>query len=96
MTKTFEFIDFEPNTSVADKAMEKISRIFSESPSDSNTKAFLKKTARGFEGRLQVSSAVGTFMAEFIGEDPSKVIDRLSRKVRSQLRVWKRQRVVTA
>lgn len=94
MTKTFEFIDFEPSASLADRAMEKLARVFSESPSDAFAQAFVKKTQAGFEGQMQIRSAVGTFMADVIGEDPAKVIDHLSRKVRSQLRLWKRVRFV--
>ena len=91
-SKQFSFIDFEPTRHLANNAMERLSRIFGESPSDSSTRAWVKKTRDGFEGRLQIRSAVGTFMADVIGEDPAQVIDSLSRKVRSQLRLWKRQR----
>lgn len=92
MTETIEFIDFEPPASLTDQAAEKLARVSSESPSDSNTRAFLKKTQTGFEGRLQISSAAGTFLADEIGEDPAEVIEALSHKVRSQLETWKAER----
>lgn len=92
--KGFEFIDFEPTAGVAANAMEKLGRIFGESPSDSSARAFLRKTRQGFEGRLQIRSAVGTFMADVIGDDPVAVLNSLSRKVRSQLRLWKRSRLI--
>lgn len=88
----FEFIGFDPAPGVAARAMEKIARIFSESPSDAFARAFVRKTVRGFEGRLQVRSAVGTFVAEVFSDDPSEVVDKLSWKMRSQLRLWKRHR----
>lgn len=88
----FEFIDFEPCTEIASRAVDRLNRIFSESPSDSTATASVRKTSQGFEGQLSVKSASGTFMANVIGEDPLKVIDLLSRKVRSQLRLWKRVR----
>lgn len=94
--KDFEFIDFEPSSSLARRAKERLSRIFGESPSDSSARAFLRKTRDGFEGRLQVSSVVGTFMAHVVGDDPLSVVDSLSRKVRSQLRLWKRSRSLIA
>lgn len=90
----FEFIDFEPTSTLTERALERLNRIFGESPSDSSTRAQLKKTWRGFEGQLQIRSAVGTFVADVIGEDPLAVIDSLSHKVRLQLRIWKRVRAV--
>jgi ribosome-associated translation inhibitor RaiA len=90
--KQFSFIDFEPSRNLTDRAMERLSRIFGESPSESSTRAWVKKTRDGFEGRLQIRSAVGTFMADVIGEDPAQVIDSLSQKVRTQLQNWKRNR----
>jgi hypothetical protein len=90
----FEYIDFEPTTSLMERAMAKMGRIFGESPSDSSTIAFLRKTVHGFEGGLRIRSAVGTFVADVIGEDPTEVVDMLSRKIRSQLRVWKRNRIL--
>lgn len=74
--------------------MEQLGRVFGESPSDATTKASLKKTARGFEGYLRVRSAAGTFVAHVIGDDPINVVNRLSRKVRSQIRLWRRGRVI--
>jgi hypothetical protein len=94
MLKGFEFIDFEPTANVAESAKQKLSRIFGESPSDSSSLAFLKKTCDGFQGRLHVRSAVGHFVADVMGEDPIQVLNSLSRKVRSQLRLWKRQRAL--
>jgi hypothetical protein len=88
----FEFIGFVPAPHVSEHAAAKIARVFSESPSDSFARAFVRKTVKGFEGRLQVRSTVGTFMAEVIGEDPAQVVDKLSLKIRSQIRLWKRQR----
>lgn len=93
-TQTFEFIDFEPSENLIGRAMEKLGRIFGESPSDSSTQAFVKKTKQGFEGSLHVHSAVGIFVADVIGDDPSKVVDRLAIKIRSQLRIWKRERSI--
>jgi hypothetical protein len=92
--KGFEFIDFEPTSSLADRAVEKLSRVFGESPSDSSTRATLTKTRDGFAGRLQIRSAVGTFVADVIGEDPLQVLNSMTRKVRSQLRMWKRVRTL--
>ena len=88
----FEFIDFEPSRMVAASALEKLGRIFVEAPSDSSARASLRKTLQGFEGRLQIRSAVGTFVADVTGTDPLAVLNGLSRKVRSQIRVWKRFR----
>ncbi len=92
--RKFEFVGFEPNDFLVVRAINKLGRILGESPSDSSGQAVLRKTAKGFEGRIQIRSAVGNFVAEFIGDDPGKVIDRLSRKMRSQLRVWRRARFV--
>ena len=88
----FEYIDFEPTNILIGRAKEKLSLIFGESPSDSSTHALLRKTREGFEGVMHIRSAVGTFMADVIGEDPNEVIDSLALKIRSQLRSWKSQR----
>ena len=90
----FEFKGFEPTHGLVSRAKERMSRVFGESPSDSATFASLEKTSGGFIGRLQIRSAVGTFVADVIGEDPVEVVNRLSRKVRSQLRLWKRHRAL--
>jgi hypothetical protein len=92
--KGCEFIDFEPTSGLAERAVERLGRIFGESPSDSSTRASLKKTRNGFEGRLQIRSAVGTFVADVMGEDPLQVLNSMTRKVRSQLRMWKRVRTL--
>jgi hypothetical protein len=91
-SEMFEFIDFEPTTSLMLKAAEKLGRVFSESPSDSNTKASLKKTSRGFEGRMRVHSAVGTFVADIIAEDPLQALELVAQNLRNQLLAWKRER----
>lgn len=90
--KELEFVGFEPSAGVISRAMEQLGRVFGESPSDSTTIGLVKKTARGFEGSLHVRSAAGTFVAHVIGDDPLSVIRRMSRKIRSQLRIWKRDR----
>jgi hypothetical protein len=92
MMKKFQFVDFQPNTVLVDRAMEKLSRVFGESPSDSSTIAMVRKTAEGFVGKLHIRSAVGEFFADVIGEDPFEVVDDLSCKVRDQLFNWKRSR----
>jgi len=92
----FEFIDFVPDIDVSHKAEEKLSRLSGEAPSDSSLFASLRKTFKGFEGRLHIRSSVGHFMAEVVGEDPLQVLNSLSRKVRSQLRLWKSQRFLKA
>jgi len=74
--------------------MERLHRIFGESPSDSSTRAVLRKTRAGFEGSLQIRSAVGSFIANVVGEDPIEVLDNLSQNVRSQLQIWKKQRLI--
>ena len=89
----FEFVDFEPSKGVSARAMEKLSQLFGESPSDSSARAILRRTRQGaFEGTLQIRSAVGTFMADVIGDDPLEVLNQLAHKVRSQLVDWKRSR----
>ena len=88
----FEFIGFDPGAGVIAKAMEKLGRVFGESPSDASALASVRKTIHGFEGRLRIHSSAGTFVADVIGDDPLNVVSRLSRKIRSQLRIWKRYR----
>lgn len=89
-----KFIDFEPSENLVGQAVAKISRVFGESPSDASAKGFLRKTREGFEGRLQIHSAVGTFVADVIGDDPLGVLDSLSFKIRSQLQAWKSTRTL--
>ena len=93
-SEKFEYIDFEPTVSLKTRAKESFSRIFGESPSDSSTRAFLRKTRDGFQGVMQIRSAVGTFVADVIGEDPIEVVESVSRKIRSQLVSWKRDRTL--
>ncbi len=95
LVQKFKFVDFEPSAGVARRSMEKLNRIFGESPSDSSTRAVLRKTRAGFEGSLQVRSSVGSFIANVVGEDPIEVLENLSQNVRSQLRTWKKQRLLT-
>jgi hypothetical protein len=94
MVQEFNFVDFEPSAGVVKRSMEKLHRIFGESPSDSSTRAILRKTRAGFEGSLQVRSAVGSFVANVAGEDPIEVLDNLSQNVRSQLQTWKKKRLI--
>lgn len=90
--QSLEYIGFEPSDSLTGFASEKLYRVVGESPSDSITRGFIRKTKNGFEGCLQVRSIVGTFVANVIGEDPLKVIDDLSQKVRHELLKWKKNR----
>ena len=94
MPQNLEFIGFEPSENIVERALEKLGRVFGESPSDAATTATLKKTRKGFEGHVAIHSAVGSFVADVIGEDPLAVMHRLSLKIRSQLRVWKRSRQI--
>lgn len=87
-----EFIDFEPASGFMSRALEKLGRVVGESPSDSSAKASLRKTGHGFVGHLRINSAVGSFVADVVGEDPLDVIGSLALKVRTQLRVWRRNR----
>ncbi len=91
--KEFEFVGFEPSAGVISRVSEQLSRVFGESPSDSTAFTLIKKTSFGFEGSLKIRSAAGTFVAHVIGDDPLSVVRRLSRKIRSQLRLWKRERI---
>lgn len=91
----FEYIDFEPPQTLVGRAKDRLNLIFGESPSDSSMRALMKKSRDGFEGMMQIRSAVGTFVADVIGEDPHEVVDSLASKIRSQLRSWKAQRQLT-
>lgn len=95
MTETIEFIGFEPGSGLTDQTAEKLEQVMSESPSDANARAVLKKTQAGFEGRVQISSAAGTFTADVVDTDPTEVVDNLVRKLRAQLRAWKSRRWVS-
>ena len=91
--RKFQFVDFQPTSVLAEKAKEKLSRVFGESPSDSFVTAIIRKTTEGFVGQLKVRSAVGTFIADVISEDPLEAIENLSSDVRTLLREWKLSRV---
>lgn len=93
--RDFEFVDFTPSPGVVRGALDRLSRIFGESPSDSSSRAILRRTVQGgFQGTLQIRSAVGTFVADVIGEDPLEVVNQLSSKILHQLREWKQARVL--
>lgn len=94
LVQKFKFVDFEPSAGVAVSAMEKLNWLFGQSPSDSSARAVLRKTRVGFEGSLQIRSAVGSFFADVAGEDPNEVLDHLSQKVSSQLSAWRLSRQI--
>lgn len=90
--KKFQFVDFQPTTILVEKAMEKMTRVFGESPSDSWTSAVVRKTTEGFKGQLHIRSAVGEFIADVKGSDPIEVVESLAQKILTQLRSWKKER----
>lgn len=92
MTRTFDFVGFKPTPSLEVVAKTVFGRVHNEAPSDSFSCATIRKTIQGFQAALKINSSVGTFVAEAVAEDPQKAILSLSRRIRSQLRVWKRQR----
>lgn len=94
MAKTFNFIGFEPSPTLETVAKTLFGRIHNEAPSDSFAFATVRKTLEGFQAALKINSSVGTFVAETISEDPQKAMVALSRRIRSQLRIWKRERFV--
>jgi hypothetical protein len=57
MVQKFNFVDFEPSAGVAKRSMEKLHRIFGESPSDSSTRAILRKTRAGFVAKREISAS---------------------------------------
>jgi hypothetical protein len=92
--ENFEFIGFTPAESVAEQASEEFRRLYSEAPSDAAARAYVRRTWNGYEGRLQIRSAAGTFVADadIVGDDPASVIGQLAGKVRAQLNSWKERR----
>ncbi len=92
MAHAFDFIGFEPTPALASFADRRFHRIDGEAPSDAFSVAQVRKTLEGFQAALKIRSSVGTFMAETFAEDPHKAIAALSRRIRSQLRLWKRTR----
>ncbi len=96
MAKTFDFIGFEPEPALVDFAKARFGRIHNEAPSDSFAFATIRKTLEGgFKAALKINSSVGTFVAESISEDPQRAIAELCARIRSQLRLWKRDRFNT-
>lgn len=75
--------------------MEKLSRLFGDSPSDSSARASLRKTHGGFAGSLKIRSAVGSFISDVAGNDPFDVVEKLAFEIESQLRAWKKRRNLT-
>lgn len=90
--KSFSFIGFEPSHMLENLAITKFLRIHSEAPSDSSALAYVKKTLQGFEGVLHIRSAVGSFVAKVVSEDPQKAIEAVSQNIRTQLQTWKSSR----
>lgn len=88
----FEFIGFEPTPALETFAKSRFGQIDGEAPSDSSARAQIQKTLDGFLAIAKIQSSVGTFVAETFAEDPHKAITALSRRIRSQLRLWKRSR----
>lgn len=92
LAQAIEFVGFEPAENLVSLATEKLYRVFGEAPSDATTRGVVRRTPQGFEGRLQIRSAVGVFVAEVIGDDPLHVVEDLATKVRGQLAQWKKKR----
>ena len=86
---------FEATVESKENILIVFKKLLDEVPYDAFLQVDLTKIPTGFEGRIEVSSLAGEFMAAQIDMTPQDLVARLAKDLRRQLTDWKSKRFST-
>ncbi len=86
---------FEASAESKENILIVFKKLLDEVPYDAFLQVDLTKVPTGFEGRIEVSSLAGEFMAAQNDMTPQDLVARLAKDLRSQLTEWKSKRFLT-
>lgn len=89
-----ELMGCEKDEGLRARIKEQLESLQQHAPSDSFIKIHLERVADGAIGWMKVGSLAGTFFAQAAGMTPLDVLQRIARKVRSEIRRWNHTRTV--
>ena len=89
-----ELMGCEKDKGLRARIKEQLESLQQHAPSDSFIKIHLERVADGAIGWMKVGSLAGTFFAQAAGMTPLDVLQRIARKVRSEIRHWNHTRTV--
>src|SRR5690349_12603305 len=90
----FEFVDICPDEKMKSLVSKVAAKLQFSAPSDSTGKIVIQKTQGAIRASCRIASLAGNFVAETVSDTPSRAIDKLEKKIRAQLDLWKRRRFV--
>lgn len=91
----FEFVGFDPEYEVRKFISTVVEKLDLSSPSDSTIKVAMKLSRGVVQASCRIASHAGTFVAEAIGDNPIRAIQKVEAKIAEQLERWKRRRFLS-
>ena len=88
----FEFVGFDPEYEVRTFISTITEKLHLSSPSDSAIKVAMKASKGVVQASCRIASHAGTFVADAIGDNPIKAIQKIEEKIGQQLEAWKSRR----
>lgn len=91
----FEFLGFEPESRLRTFLSILAESLSAEAPSDSLIKIGIQKMENSMKASCRIVSIAGVFCAEAIHNNPQRAFRRVEKKIRRQLKRWKKYRFDT-
>lgn len=86
------FSGFDPDETLRVVVANVAERLYFIAPSDSAMKLVVEKSKDVIRVSCRIVSQAGTFVADAIGDNPFRTLQRIEKKMRFQLDVWKAKR----
>ena len=92
----FEFMGFDPDYEIRTFVSSVAEKLHLNSPSDAALRMAIQKGKGSIKASCQIVSRAGTFVAAAVSDSPIRAVQKLERKIKSQLDHWKAWRFQNA
>ncbi len=88
----YEFLGFDPKYEIKNMIAALAERVYFSAPGDSAIKWIFEKSQGMVKASCRIASMAGIFSAEATAKSPSFAIQKLEKRIHSQLNAWKVKR----
>ncbi len=83
------FKGLKSTKNIEDGIRRRIHNLLESAPSDASASAEVKKSAKGYEGLIEIFSSQGKFVAEAVGANVNDLIHSLTHEIQKQIKEWR-------
>jgi hypothetical protein len=88
----FIFENFSPPQLAEQYANSVLSKLLDSSPSNSTSVAVIEQDELGFNGKVEINTEFGPFVANDYSNDLKDLVDRLQDQIQEEISVWRTRR----